>query len=427
MSNLITAEVLEILAEIEESVGDVLDAKTMPRDAYVSKAFYEFEKEAVFARSWMCLGRADTVKEPGDYVRIDIDTEPLIIVRDSERNVRVLSAVCAHRGHLVTDGAGNCGKLFRCPLHGWTYGLDGTFQGAPYMDRTASVEQLRAEGTRLYELQVEIWNGFVFANMDPNAEPFRPSVRKLEKEFENYRMDELVSLPTVDISNNHWNWKAMLENGIEPYHTAFLHHTIHDWAHARLSSFVNWDDEDGAIFHPTGFYPIDGNFNAIEKSLFPVMKSLGEKERHQVIFATIPPTLFMGALPDNIFYYLILPTGPETWDQRIGMCYPEETLRLPMFDRVHQATVDGVMMFVEQDNDADVSVQRGQRSRLRRRGRYSYMEETLVQQNRWLLKRYRSYIDDVTGGGYEELMRDARANVVRKSMPQQRQSLRVTG
>ena len=98
MSNLITAEVLEILAEIEESVGDVLDAKTMPRDAYVSKAFYEFEKEAVFARSWMCLGRADTVKEPGDYVRIDIDTEPLIIVRDSERNVpRSVSSLCTSR------------------------------------------------------------------------------------------------------------------------------------------------------------------------------------------------------------------------------------------------------------------------------------------------------------------------------------------
>ena len=293
------------------------------------------------------------------------------------------------------------------------------------MDRTAPVERLRAEGMNLPELRVEIWNGFIFANMDPDAEPFAPTVHKLEAEYRNYRMDELVSMPTVDIPNNHWNWKGMLENGIEPYHTAFLHHTIHDWAHARLATFVDWDDDDGAVFHPTGSYEHDGGFNATEKALLPTIATLGEKERNQILFATVPPTLFMGALPDYVFYYLILPTGPETWNQRIGMCYPKETVRLPMFERLHKATIDGILMFVDQDNDADISVQRGQRARMRGRGRYSYLEETLVQQNRWLLKRYRDYVNDVTGGRYEELMRKPRADLARGSTAASRPSLRA--
>jgi hypothetical protein len=118
--------------------------------------------------------------------------------------------------------------------------------------------------------------------------------------------------------------------------------------------------------------------------------------------------MFMGAMPDYVFYYLIMPVSPDEMNLRIGMCYPESTTQLPMFERLHEATVHGIEMFVEQDNWADVLVQQGQHSRFRTRGRYSFQEETLVQQNRWLLKRYRDYVNLETGGRYEELMSDIR-------------------
>lgn len=409
MRNVVTPRVIEILAEVEESVEVVTQAKTMPKGVYADPEFFEFELEAIHAKEWLCLGRADQVKQPGDYVRIDIGREPLLVVRDWDDEVRVLSAVCWHRGCVVNEGEGNLGKLIRCPLHSWTYSLDGTLQGAPVMEPTASINELRAEGAGLHQLQVEIWNGFLFANMDENAKPLAPSLLKIEKEFENYQMSELISMPTVDFLGCKWNWKGMLENGIEPYHTAFLHHTIHDHAHARLTSFVDWDDDDGAIFHPTNGYQPDWGFNQTYKAFFPHIPNLGEKERHQVIFANFPPMMFMGAMPDYIFYYLISPVDADTMNMRIGMSYPKETLDLPMFDRLHEATINGIQMFVDQDNWADVLVQQGQHSRFRKRGRYSFQEETIVQQNRWLLKRYRSYVDEVTDGGYAELINDVRS------------------
>jgi phenylpropionate dioxygenase-like ring-hydroxylating dioxygenase large terminal subunit len=408
MKNVITPRVLEALAEVEESVGDVLDAKTMPKEVYADEEFYRFEQEAVFARSWLSLGRVDQVAKPGDFTRIDVDKEPLMIVRGNDNKVRVLSAVCAHRGCLVTEGSGNVGKLIRCPLHAWTYGLDGELLGAPGMEATGSVQDLRAQGMRLAELRTEEWNGFLFVNFDADAAPLRPTLGKLEGEFVNYRMDELVSMPTVDFPGCKWNWKGMLENGIEPYHTAYLHHTIHDWAHVRLASFAAWDDNDGAIYHPTGAYQPDGGFNATERAFFPPIQTLGEKERQQILFANVPPTMFMGAMPDYVFYYLIMPVSPDEMNLRIGMCYPKSTTELPMFERLHAATIQGIEMFVEQDNWADGLVQQGQHSRFRTRGRYSFQEETLVQQNRWLLKRYRDYINLTTGGRYDELMSDVR-------------------
>jgi phenylpropionate dioxygenase-like ring-hydroxylating dioxygenase large terminal subunit len=390
----ISDRILRILSQIEEATLDVGEAKTMPRECYSDAEWYEFEKEAIYARSWLCLGRTDQVKKPGDYFRIDVGDEPLIVVRDQNDEIRVMSAVCAHRAHIVAEGEGNCGKVLRCPLHYWSYGLDGRLITAPSMTDTIPLDQLKKEAY-LPQLKVECWNGFIFANMNPDAAPLRPTLGKLEQEFERYHMDELVSMPPAHFPDNQWNWKGMLENGIEPYHTAYLHMTIHDFAHVRLASFADWDDDDGAIFHPTGFYHLDGGFNATEKALLPVIPTLTEKERKQVLFATIPPNLFMGAMPDYVFWYLIMPTGPETMDLKIGMGYPESTTKLPMFEHLHKANVAGVVTFQDQDAGADESVQRGTRSRFRRPGRYSYQEETLLQQNRWLLKRYREYVQDV--------------------------------
>lgn len=407
MRNVVTNRVIETLAQVEDSIGNVLEAKTMPKAVYADPEFYEFELEAIYARQWLCLGRVDQVKEPGDYVRVDIDNEPLLVVRDGYQ-VRVLSAVCPHRGCVVAEGDGSFGNAIKCPLHNWTFSFDGKLIAAPGMAPTASVDELCSEGLKLFELRTEEWNGFLFANMDPNAKPLAPSLHKLEAEFANYHMDELVSLPPVDFPGCKWNWKGMLENGVEPYHTAYLHHTIHDWSHSRLASFVDWDDDDGAIYHPTNAYHPDGGFNPTTKAYFPSIPTLGERERHQIIFATLPPMMFMGAMPDYVFYYLIMPVSADEMNLRIGMCYPKETVELPMFDRLHKATIDGIEMFVEQDNWADVLVQQGQHSRFRGRGRYSFQEETLVQQNRWLLKRYREYVDDVTGGRYRELVEDIR-------------------
>ena len=64
---------------------------------YTSPEFYALEVERIFRREWLCLGRADEVAAPGDYLTLDLLGEPLIMVRDATGVVRVLSAVCRHR------------------------------------------------------------------------------------------------------------------------------------------------------------------------------------------------------------------------------------------------------------------------------------------------------------------------------------------
>ncbi len=71
-------------------------------------------------------------------------------------------------------GSGNCGRSFQCHYHWWRYDLEGRLVAAPEMSKTPDFE-LSSEC--LPQLAVELWNGFVFANFDHDAEPLAPTWR----------------------------------------------------------------------------------------------------------------------------------------------------------------------------------------------------------------------------------------------------------
>ncbi len=385
-----------VLKTIDEGCSDLAGGFNLPRECYTDPEFYAFEQEAIFMRSWLCLGRVDEIPEPGDFVRVDMGDEPLVMVRGAEGDIRVFTPVCAHRGHILCEGAGSTGRLFRCPFHAWTYGLDGHLVAAPSMTDTVPLHDLKAE-TSLPSHQVEIWNGFVFTNLDPNAPPLAPTLHKLTATLENYHVGEMVSMPVADILNCEWNWKPQLENGIEPYHSAYLHGVLHDFAHVRLTSFVPFDDDDGAVYHPTGFYHLDAGFNPTAKALLPIIETLDEKQRKEVVFASVPPNLGFGAVPEGLFYYLVLPSGPSKINLRIGHLYPEKSTQHPVFEHLYKIAQDGLVLFHNQDASSTESVQRGNKSRFRRPGRYSFQEESLMQFYQWLNIRYQAFARTLDG------------------------------
>ena len=125
-------EILEALAEIRDMGPD--QARSMPPACYTSEDFLELEKEEIFRKEWICIGRVDEVPKPGDYFATELIDEPLIVVRGQDKKVRVLSNVCRHRSSVIAEGAGNK-KNFVCPYHAWTYATDGQLLRAPYMDK----------------------------------------------------------------------------------------------------------------------------------------------------------------------------------------------------------------------------------------------------------------------------------------------------
>jgi phenylpropionate dioxygenase-like ring-hydroxylating dioxygenase large terminal subunit len=378
----------ELLASFESSLIDVASAETLPPVIYTSDEFLEFERRALFDHDWLCVGRSSRIPDVGNYFTTVVNDEHIIVTRSKDGAVRALSAVCQHRGMQLVDDEGTCSK-FTCKYHLWSYGLDGRLLGAPAMERTAGFDKKQFP---LPQLKVELWQGFIFVNFDPDAAALAPTLERYTPFLANYDLENTVCPGTFTLTDMPWNWKVMFENFNDGYHANKLHHTIQDFCPSELAAFpVPWDDASNVVFRTNGYVHIDGGFNATTKALMPVFPELTEEERWRSTFALLPPSLCFGTAPDQAFFFIIRPKTPHTIDVEIGYLFHPSALDHPMFEHLFKMSDAGVQVFVQQDQDATTKVQRGMQSRFAARGRYSWQEESHVQFNRWLVQRYQRH------------------------------------
>ncbi len=382
-----TAMTEELLASLEASSQGVAEAVTLPPALYTSEEVLEFERDAIYAREWLCVGRAERIPEPGDWFTVNIAHEPIIVVRDKEGDIRAMSAVCQHRAMQVCEGEGNT-TTFKCPYHHWIYGLDGRLLGAPAMERTENFEK---SDWGLPQMRVELWMGFIFVNLDADAAPLSPTLERYSKYLVNYDLENAVCPGTFTLEDMPWNWKVMFENFNDGYHANRLHQYVQDFCPSNLSAFPEpWSDDSNVIFRTSGYTHLDGGFNATHRVIMPVYPDLTEEERTRSTFALVPPTLCFGTAPDQCFFFLVRPKTAQTIDVEIGYIFHPSALEDPLFEEKVILSDAGVQVFVRQDQDATTKVQMGLNSRFAPRGRYSWQEESHVQFNRWLTQRYRA-------------------------------------
>lgn len=386
----VSPTIRNIVSRMKNSALDTKHARTMPSEAYTSPEFFEFEKDSIFYKEWLYLGHQNQLEKSGSAFTVTIVDEPLIVLRDEDGVIRVLSAICAHRGFPVLRGGlhekAQCNKLV-CPYHRWTYDLKGHLIGAPFMHDTVDMKTLRAE-TRLREFKVEVIQGFIFVNFDPDAQPLKPTLAKFEAECANYNIPDMVPMPSFVRENLPFNWKIMHENALEPYHTMFVHDGYHDMAPAALAGFIPFEEGDGQIMHPTGFADGASGMNPLERAFFPLIPTLTEEQKSRSMYGSVPPTMFFSLKPDQVFTFMILPTAVDRMTLVITVFMPKETVRLKHFDWTYQIQQASGAVFAQQDIEANLIMQQGYKSRFVKQGRYSFLEETLPQFNSWLLPRY---------------------------------------
>jgi phenylpropionate dioxygenase-like ring-hydroxylating dioxygenase large terminal subunit len=381
------------LAEFEDSVADPLAARFFPPAAYVAEDFYRFELGAVWDREWLCVGRLEEIPEPGDYFGITVAEEPLLIVRAAEGEVVALSAVCRHRGMIVAEGRGNCGRAFVCPYHHWAYDRRGRLIAATQMDPVGTFNR---EEIRLPSLRAEIWQGFVFVNFDEHAAPLAERLAPLDELLAPYHLEALRGEFMVDPDyrmyfDYDWNWKVYMDGQSECYHC--------DKLHGQTPCMLGYDfgtmaigiaDSDRGIFNYHMRSPLpDVTLNHTGTAIFPVIEGLDERQRSTTHSIVIAPGVFIQLLPDSVIAVSWSPTGPGSVRIKRHRLYPKSTLEHEDFLAIHAEEQKAVREFVEQDLYVFAGVQRGLRSRFAPRGPISAREQVMVGFNRWLVDRYR--------------------------------------
>ena len=365
----------DLRSEIAATLRPLAEASTLAPQFYIDPQIYAFEVEQIFRASWISIGRVDQIVKPGDYLAYDLIGEPVVAVRLPDGRVRVMSAICRHRAMPVVSGCGKANS-FQCPYHRWTYGLDGRLLGAPEMDRAKNFN--RAEYS-LPEIRSEVWQGWIFVNLDSAAAPLAHQLVPLTRAISNYGIaDWRTTEPTI--YDSPWNWKVMVDNFIESYHHAGIHaDTLQPLVPATGTFAEDCDGPFIVLHNPTkGRVPMP--------TALPVSPRLTPDQLSEFIVAAIFPFHLFAISPDSMQYYQIQPLAVDRLTLRIFNCLPMESQKPE-----YAGTADSIRDFVNsvhlQDIVACQGVQAGYRSNSARAGRYSHLEKALWQFHRFLLER----------------------------------------
>lgn len=299
-------EIREALTRMKATPID--QARVMPAAYYTSGDFMALEVEHIFRKDWVCLGRADEVTEPGDYYTTELVGEQLLVIRDKDSSLRVLSNVCRHRGNMVATGNGKRSK-FTCGYHGWTYDMCGRLLAAPHM---SEVDGFDTASFRLPSFNTEIWEGFLFVNLDGNAEPLAPRVENLLPYLKNYDIPDRVHGFTEQAT---WqtNWKCLAENFMEGYHLDVIHpKTLRPLTPTGLCEYVPSDGQYNAYYsYYDPKYP--------ERGPFP--PNLTDREKRCSFMYGIFPNLVVAAAPGILIYLCLSPNTSNSVNVRWGMSH----------------------------------------------------------------------------------------------------------
>jgi|TARA_B110000114_G_scaffold18143_1_gene17483 phenylpropionate dioxygenase-like ring-hydroxylating dioxygenase large terminal subunit len=273
-------------------------ARAMSPSVYTDHNFLDAELSKIFSRDWFCVGRADALAKPGDYLTLDLADQPILVLRDNTDKLRAMSNVCRHRMSTLLEGRGSI-RAIVCPYHAWTYNLDGTLRGAPAMDQNTAFCK---SDVVLPNVACEEWLGWVFVSLNPEAVPVVSELEQVQNLVGDFGMENYTE---TFFETHVWNtnWKILAENFMESYHLPVCH--------AGTIGGLSKLDE---MICPPGSASF--NYHTILKDdklkialAHPNNKNLQGDRRRMTYLLAIYPSLLITLTPGYFWYLSLHPKG----------------------------------------------------------------------------------------------------------------------
>jgi phenylpropionate dioxygenase-like ring-hydroxylating dioxygenase large terminal subunit len=213
-----------------QPIEKLIEPDRVHRSVYTDREIFDREMENIWERTWVYCGHESQVKEPGDFFTVQIGRQPMLVVRGTDGEVRVLYNRCPHRGvQLCGSRSGNTGSTLVCSYHAWTFHLDGRIKGIPL--------SRGYEGTRMSmanpdcsmktAARVASYRGFVFASLGdhgPSLEEFLGDARIAFDDMCDRSPEGAVEIvPVCHRVVQHSNWKFFMENQLDALHPSVTH------------------------------------------------------------------------------------------------------------------------------------------------------------------------------------------------------------
>jgi nitrite reductase/ring-hydroxylating ferredoxin subunit len=203
--------------------GIIPDVGVQPVAAarYFDPEFFANEARYLWSNVWQMACREEDIPGLGDHHLYEILGKSLIVVRTAPQTIRAFYNSCLHRGRKLVTHHG-CKKEFKCPYHGITWHIDGSFKECPI---AWDFPQWRGIDMSLPEAKVECWGGFVFVNFDVNARPLMHFIKPLAEDFAKFDWEKRYRILWIQKKVS-CNWKALAEAFMESHHSITTHPQI---------------------------------------------------------------------------------------------------------------------------------------------------------------------------------------------------------
>jgi len=351
---------------LERSVREVLNlydpanplekAYTIPAPWYFDKRIEQLEHNSVFASNWQVVGRFDQVQQPGQFFTINVNEEPLVVVRSDDGRLRAFYNVCRHHAAAVVPEASGCARNFRCPYHGWTYGNDGSLKGMVEFEGVCNFD--RADNG-LVPVRVDTWENFILVNLDGKATPLQQFLGKVPELVAPLQMKDKLHYFDRRIYTLNCNWKVYVDNYLDGGY-----HVPH--AHKGLSSVVEYtkytiENYERACLQSS---PLDSSAAA--------ESAIGSTRQGTAFYLWVYPNFMINAYSGVMDTNLVLPLGVDKCAVIFDYYFADISANAQQHHRESIAVSEQV-----QDEDMAIcdSVQRGLSSRAYVAGRLSVRRE----------------------------------------------------
>ncbi|KAI0155595.1 Rieske [2Fe-2S] iron-sulfur domain-containing protein [Pestalotiopsis sp. NC0098] len=251
-------------AETTAQPAAAAPVRALPASWYTSEDMYSLERRAIFSRRWLFMTHSSRLKKAGDWLRYNVASYDLFIIRDRQDNINAFHNVCRHRAYPVIEKEGQgTAQILACRYHGWSYGFNGNLAKATGYQALSEFDKKQ---NGLFRIHTKVdKNGFVWINMDSKETPevsWEEHFDNVDINFDDYDLDHTYQL------DGDYNWKILADNFNECYHCPTTH--------ADIPTFLNLDSfdselKDGHIQHKCEYTAeqLDKGLNVSSTYYFP--------------------------------------------------------------------------------------------------------------------------------------------------------------
>jgi phenylpropionate dioxygenase-like ring-hydroxylating dioxygenase large terminal subunit len=305
-------EILGIMSDLSITLEALERARSqLSVSSYFDEDLFRREQELIFQHGPRYLAHELAIPEPGDYYALPQEGEGRVLVRAPDGGVQLLSNVCRHRQAVMLRGRGQTASNIVCPLHRWTYGLDGQLRGAPHFEQDPCLH--------LNAYRTQAWNGLVFeANGRDVAADLSRLGPRAKLDFSGYILDK------VHVHQCDYNWKTFIEVYLEDYHVGPFHPGLGRFV---TCSDLTWEFGDDYSVQTVGVAdglsrPGSPTYRRWHDALLAY--NSGSQPAQGAIWLTYFPTIMVEWYPHVLVVSTLHPRGPQQTTNIVEFYYPEE-------------------------------------------------------------------------------------------------------